>query len=235
VTIPGPEPDVPSLVSPADGRPPNAVLRLVAGIGNRFHSTVDSRVAEGPEADYWERVRRGVVGVVGALTDGLHLGREIRESEYVGRLDRAPDDAEGLLWTNGFVRNPLSALKTRDGTPEIGSWAHREGPDAERQVHVMLFEGSAGGVDVYAHEEPSSINPSTAVRHYEGTDQRVDVGVDRVRAMLPVSSPTGATAGPAEGTVVETGRLLDRLVRGVETGRAVGARTPGESTGRSVD
>lgn len=142
-----------------------------------------------PEAEYWDSVRYEWVEVVSRLFGRvLHTDRQIRETEFAGTLPMEPDEAERLLWENGFERNPVAAVKTRDGDPEIGSWARRETPTATRQLHVMLFQSKSrdGGVDVYAHEEFSSLNPRVAVEHYRGIDQQEKLGVELARDTLPL-------------------------------------------------
>jgi len=94
-------------------------------------------------------------------------------------------ETEQILWAEGFVRNPFACLKTRDGTPEVGSWVYRDSPLAPRQLHVMLFRGEGEATDVYAHEEPSSVNPFRGFVHVTGSEQMVGTGVERIHQMLP--------------------------------------------------
>ena len=142
----------------------------------------------GPGAEYWDAVRHQSVGLASSLFGRLaHTDRPIRETEFVGHIPKDPDAVERLLWKQGFERNPIPAVKMRDGTPEIGSWVRRENPTDRRQLHVMLFESEDSGVDVYAHEEFSAVNPTVAVRHYRGIDQREALGVKQARETLPVT------------------------------------------------
>lgn len=140
----------------------------------------------GPAGRWWEAVRRRVSRTLGSLFDERAGPRPVTDAEFAGTLPMSLDEAERTLRDAGFVRNPFSRLKTRDGEPEIGSWARRAGPLAERQVHVMLFEHDGSGIDVYAHEEPSSVNPFTGGSHYGGRGQNVALGVERARKRLPL-------------------------------------------------
>jgi hypothetical protein len=118
----------------------------------------------------------------------VHTDRPIRETEFVGTAEVELSELEKVLWAGGFHRNPIAAIKTREGVPEVGSWVWRKQPTAQRQVHVMLFKNAkqAGQVDIYAHEEYSCINPKVAVKHYFGTDQKERLGVKQVRSKLSV-------------------------------------------------
>ena len=182
-----------------------AVSRLVVTVLARFGAAVGFcqtyalpvRWNRGPESRWWERLRRRASTLLGAVIDRRAGPRPIADGEYAGRFDGSLAEAERLLYDEGFVRNPLSRLKTRGGQAERGSWAYRESPLARRQLHVMLFPDGAG-VDVYAHEEPSSVNPVASGAHLNGTTQHVANGVERARDRLPLET-TGAPVDPPEG------------------------------------
>lgn len=152
----------------------------------------------GPQGRWWERLRRGASRGLGRVLDPRIGPRPITDGEYAGRLDASLDTVERRLWEDGFVRNPLSRLKRRDGEPEAGSWVRRDSPLARRQLHLMLFPGDGGGVDVYAHEEPSSVNPLLGYVHLTGATQNVAEGVRRARRVLPLDE-SEATVEPPEG------------------------------------
>ena len=152
---------------------------------------------QGPQARWWEPLRRGISRGLGRLYDERAGPREITAGEYAGRLSMSLEEAERLLWTWGFVRSPLSRLKTRDGDPEVGSWVYRDAPLARRQLHLMLFDGREG-IEVYAHEEPSSVNPFVGAAHFDGAGQRVALGVELARERLPLDT-SDATVEPPEG------------------------------------
>ena len=155
----------------------------------------------GPQARFWNPLRRVLVPVLDRIADG-HLDErtdgaisyaqyELDNSEYVGRVEASIGEFERALYAEEFDRMPLAALKTlSDGRVERGSWARRDGLLAERQTHVMLFDTPTGesGVDVYAHEEPSAINPATAWKHYRGQGYSPSEGVETMRAFLDESA-----------------------------------------------
>jgi len=182
-----------------------SVSRLVVAVLARFGAVVGLcqayalpvRWNRGPESRWWERLRRRASALLGTVVDERAGPRPITPGEYAGRFDRSLAAAERFLYAEGFVRNPLSRLKTRGGQAERGSWVYRESPLARRQLHVMLFPDGAG-VDVYAHEELSSVNPLASADHLNGTTQNVATGVERARDRLPLET-TGAPVDPPEG------------------------------------
>ncbi|MEF8782465.1 MAG: hypothetical protein V5A39_00980 [Haloarculaceae archaeon] len=166
---------------------------LGAGLGFVQTYGVPVRRNRGPEGRWWEPLRRSVSRLLGTTLDERAGPRPITEGEYAGTLRMPLDEAETLLWQWGFLRCPLARLKIRDGDPEVGSWAYRDRPLARRQLHVMLFE-AADGVDVYAHEEPSSVHPFVGAEHFDGVTQNVARGVELARERLPLDS-SSATIG----------------------------------------
>lgn len=146
----------------------------------------------GPQGRWWERVRRVASRLGGRFVDDRMGPRPIAPGEYAGRLDQPPELVEQRLWEMGFVRNPFSRLKHRDGTSECGSWVYRASPLASRQLHVMLFRGDAVSTHVYAHEEVSSVHPLGGERHLDGVSQNVALGVERARALLDLTVPETA-------------------------------------------
>ena len=146
-----------------------------------------SRALVGPAADGWEYVRRGVWPLLDRLAPGTHYASyELTDRELVGLIDAPPEAVEQLLWEAGAVRQPLAALKTLpDGRKEVGSWAFRDSLLAERQTHVILFEGILEGETlVAAHQEASPLLPWTALDHYRGRGLDVEAGERAVRERL---------------------------------------------------
>jgi hypothetical protein len=168
-----------------------------AALGFVLTYAVPSRYNRGPEGRWWERLRRVSSRIFGRF-DEDGGPRPITDGEFAGTLDCGLDTAEELLYDEGFVRNPMSRLKTRDGNPEDGSWVYRESPLAPTQFHVMLFE-TAEGTDVYAHAELSSVNPLCGPAHIRGDGQSVRVGVERARAWFDLDTTAAATP-PPEGS-----------------------------------
>jgi hypothetical protein len=100
---------------------------------------------------------------------------------YVGTVE-PPAGSDPCAWTErrlveaGFHRNPTAYLeyRERDGRQfEHSSWAHRSSVDADRQLHVRLFE-SGERVDVYGHWEPSV---TAGGDHYGRPDYRTGVAM----------------------------------------------------------
>lgn len=147
------------------------------------------RKDRGPAADYWEGLRRVLLPPLNRLLRDRELGYAayvLQWEEYVGTLAKDPEAVEQLLWENGFVRNPLAAYKTLpDGTGEVGSWVYRESLLSRTQVHVVLF-ATENGTAVFAHKEPSAVNPLTAFRHYLGGASDAEAGAAFVLESLPV-------------------------------------------------
>jgi hypothetical protein len=133
---------------------------------------------------------------VAAIDEGAGP-RPVVHAEFAGALDRNLPETEQWLHDMGFVRNPIARLKTRDGTPEAGSWVYRESPLARRQLHFMLFESDDGGIAVYAHEELSSVHPLYGPGHFRGEGQSVGAGVERARELLPLDTE-GALDDPPD-------------------------------------
>ncbi|TQQ80913.1 hypothetical protein EGH24_07080 [Halonotius terrestris] len=162
--------------------PAVAVVALVA-----LYGFLDS-THRGPDATYWNRVRRQYLPGLDRLARRLGLGYaayELNAEEFAGRMDESVEDVEALLAANGFERMPLSAWKTLpDGRGEVGSWARRDSPLAERQLHVMLFRGPDGTTELYAHEEFNPFNPRYASKHYHCIGHDPAAGTEQVAALF---------------------------------------------------
>jgi|APHM01.1.fsa_nt_gi hypothetical protein len=172
------------------------LARLGATVGFAVSYAPPLRWTMGPRSRWWEPLRRGSSHLAGVLVDRRAGPREIADGEYAGTLAVSPEAAERLLWNVGFRRNPLARLKTRDGRPEHSSWVYRESPLAERQLHLMLFAGPDSTVEVYAHEEPSSVNPVVGTEHFDGARQSVARGVERARERLPLEQRRETPTAP---------------------------------------
>jgi len=174
------------------------LARVGAAVGFVVSYAPPFRWTMGPRSRWWEPLRRNASRLTGVLVDDRAGPREIASGEYAGTLPLSPSAAERLLWNVGFRRNPLARLKTRDGRPERSSWVYRESPLADRQLHLMLFPGPDGTVDIYAHEEPSSVNPLVGTDHFDGARQSVACGVERARERLPLDQRR-ETPDPPDG------------------------------------
>jgi len=137
--------------------------------------------------------RAGYVGTVSQPDAGPGTG---------DRTGAARGWLECRLHDLGFHRNEAAYLKyrERDGRREFerSSWVGRTTVDAERQLHLRLYDGPGPGtVDVYAHWEPSI---TQGEEHYRPPDYRA--GVRTTLALFE-----------AEGIPVERrGHLLDGTV-----------------------
>lgn len=164
---------------------PNSVVNVGAALGLTMTYGVPSRYNIGPEGRWWERVRRTLSELGGAVDERLGP-RPITDAEYAGTIAKPPDLVDISLWERGFVRNPFSRIKTLDGQPECGSWVYRESPLSARQYHLMLFETDDARTHVYAHEEASSVNPTMGADHVDGDGQNIAKGVRWARERLPL-------------------------------------------------
>ncbi|MXR52437.1 hypothetical protein GRX03_12580 [Halovenus sp. WSH3] len=174
------------------------VLAFGAAVGFVVSYALPVRWTRGPEARWWESLRRVSSRSFG-LVDENGGPRPITDGEYAGTLDYSLAETERLLYGEGFIRNPMARLKTLDGRPEDGSWVYRESPLAPRQLHLMLFENGDGTTDVYAHAELSSVNPLCGPAHFRGDGQSVSAGVERAREWLPLDT-SAVTTTPPEGS-----------------------------------
>ncbi|WP_323190468.1 hypothetical protein [Halostella sp. PRR32] len=178
-------------------KPKRWVIGQVGTKGYQILYADKQRTSEemGPKADHLEEWRRGILPnlhLVFKKFDG-YARYPLGENEYAGTIPDKPETVEELLWENDLRRNPLSALKTDPfGNTEVGSWMYRDQPTAERQVHVMLFEGEGDGqtTDLYAHEECSAghPDPEIAVKHYNAVDYNPEQGCTWVQSNLPVEN-----------------------------------------------
>jgi hypothetical protein len=154
----------------------------------------------GPTATYWNRGREALLPKLHRLASRLGVGYaayELQDREYAGRIDAPVEDVDTLLAAYGFERMPLSAWKTLpDGRSEAGSWARRDGPLADRQLHVMLFRTDDGATDCYVHDEYNAFHPRHAAKHYHGIDYSPRGGHRQLQELIgdylyePTAGPT---------------------------------------------
>lgn len=128
----------------------------------------------GPDADYWELVRRALLPQLNRLARRNGWGYaayQLSHDEYLGEVEESPEEFEERLYDMGAYRMPLAAYKYAPGPErigEVGSWAWRPHLFSRRQVHIILFPGEDGGTLVFGHEEANAYNPLTAAQHYLG-------------------------------------------------------------------
>lgn len=184
---------------------PDTVLSAGARVAGAAHAAADAAEVLGPEAGFWNDLRRAVLPAVDTLSGGVvDAARPAVDDRYAGTLSMPEREAGELLAASGFERNPFASLKLRDGDPEVGSWVLRD-DTGDRQVHAVLFDGGEG-TDVYVHEEYSSLDPDVAPAHYRGHGVDDEYGVAFARALYP------AVLGVEEGATADRGP--DRSPRG---------------------
>ncbi|SNZ03276.1 hypothetical protein SAMN06269185_0235 [Natronoarchaeum philippinense] len=104
-------------------------------------------------------------------------------AEYVGTVPRPLDDVREALRRMEFEREPIASLKRRsDGRLSAGSWARRESPLAEKQLHVTLIRDAPGTVELFAHREYSWL--THPYRHYTFDGWEPEAGAERMRDLL---------------------------------------------------
>lgn len=169
--------DLPS-IQPEDLFP---VLAGAVALGGAYLSLRLGRKHYGPDADYWELVRRAVLPQLNRLARRNGWGYAaytLSNDEYLGKVDEDPEAFEERLYAMGAYRMPLAAYKYRPGPEdkerrgEVGSWAWRPWLFSRRQIHLILFEGEEGETLVFGHEEANAYNPLTAASHYLGIGYR---------------------------------------------------------------
>lgn len=162
------------------------------------------------ENKYWNSIRVSLLSAGDSTVrqeTGFALTNSASDSEFVGTVKKDSQSFAQVMEGAGYVQCVLSGLKYRpsDIDPnkssqvefESGSMAFRESksdllPDALalRQVHVFWFDNGDGSVDVYAHEEYSSLNPLVAWKHYRAKTQNAELGKERVRTVLKSNDVT---------------------------------------------
>lgn len=155
----------------------------------------------------WNKIRKTLLSAGDSTVrqkTGFALTNDAGDHEFVGTVELDSQAFAGLLEEYGYLQCVLSGLKYRPPNVnpntssqvrfEAGSMAFRESksslvPDALalRQVHIFWFDNGDGSVNVYAHEEYSSLNPLVAWKHYRAKRQYAELGKKRARAILDQS------------------------------------------------
>lgn len=202
---------------------------VVAAVGLCLVYGVLGARHRGLQATYWNRLRRRWLPRLDRIARRVGLGYaayELHPRELAGSVEEPVEAVEATLADHGFERMPLAAWKVLgDGRGEAGSWALREGPLAERQLHVMLFSAGEGTTELYAHEEYNAFHPRYATRHYRGIDYDPAAGRERLQRLLGASLTPAAT--PPE-SMPDDGRKAHERAPGTGTPTAT-RLAPGEA------
>jgi hypothetical protein len=156
------------------------------------------------ENEYWNTLRIGLLSTGDSTIrqkTNFALTNAATKDEFVVTLDKTPQETAQLFEDAGYLQCVISGLKYRppDVDPntssqvefESGSMVYRESGSslladalAKRQVHVYWFDNGDGSVDLYAHEEYSSLNPLFAWKHYRAKTQNPALGKERALAVI---------------------------------------------------
>lgn len=157
----------------------------------------------------WQPIRVTFVPIVHKLAE-RKLGEEfyaaydVSKREHVATLDVPHEDVVADLEAEGYVVEPLAAVKTDwNGNQEVASYAKHYGskpfPGAptwlkERQIHVTLFPTEDGeGTIVTAHAEANSWRPDLVEEHYRGIGMDIDEGREEAASDLEIDLEEAST------------------------------------------
>lgn len=106
-----------------------------------------------PDVSYRVRQRLGPLVTRFARRFGQPEYR-LRDTEYVGTVQRPLDEFTETLQEHGFEWDPLAWYHQPPvGSEPDGSWTYQRSLLADRQIHAILIAHSPDYVDVFAHEE----------------------------------------------------------------------------------
>ena len=107
----------------------------------------------------------------------------IRHAEYAGTVHCPMDEFVSTLRAGGFSWGPISWYHQPPvGRAPDGSWTYRDGPLADRQLHVVLYAREAERIDAYAHDEYNWMRHP--VKHLKQVDIRRSKGAAEMRRWL---------------------------------------------------
>lgn len=121
------------------------------------------------------------------------------DDEYIGNVRTTQSRIYEILDESGYISSsthtmyrPTNIDPKRSSMTEYsdGAMVYRSRMCARRQIHAYWFDNEDGTLDIYAHEEPSSVNPLTIVSHYKGEDRNVSLGKEFVKNDLTNSGIT---------------------------------------------
>lgn len=114
----------------------------------------------GPDDGWVETLRQTVWRRAESFLGDKHtFVRDKERADYVTTANVSPQRVVRALYTNGYQRNLLSTVKTRNENEYVHSAWVLDTPDTEWQQDVFLWENEDGSTDVYSHKEPSVRRP----------------------------------------------------------------------------
>jgi len=114
----------------------------------------------GPDAQWVERLRQRSWRVAQKLLGDTHtFVRNKNRTDYEYTAHVPPQRVVGALYAEGYQRNILSTVKTRNGNEYVHSAWVLDTEDTEWQQDVFIWDNGDGSTDVYSHKEPSVRNP----------------------------------------------------------------------------
>lgn len=133
----------------------------------------------GPNQQWVERLRQNVwYAAEQRFGDSYTFVRHKGTADYVCTTAASPAEIAQTLYAEGYQRNILSTVKTRNKDKQYvhSAWV-LDAPDTEWQQDVFIWENKNGTTDVYSHKEPSVRRPKAHLDLSTGThgdpDKRV--------------------------------------------------------------
>lgn len=124
--------------------------------------TVARRVEQffGPDDSWVETLRQTAWRCAQRLAGGTHtFVRDKGRADYVTTADASAQRVARALYANGYQRNIMSTVKTRNGDEYVHSAWVLDSADTDWQQDVFMWENEDGTTDVYSHKEPSVRRP----------------------------------------------------------------------------
>ena len=135
-----------------------------------------------PDVSYRVRQRLGPLVTRFARRFGQPEYR-LRDTEYVGTVQRPLDEFTETLQEHGFEWDPLAWYHQPPvGSEPDGSWTYQRSLLADRQIHAILIAHSPDYVDVFAHEEYNWLRHP--IKHLRQVDIEREAGSDEMRRWI---------------------------------------------------
>lgn len=136
----------------------------------------------GPDDQWVENFRQTSWRAAQKLLGDKHtFVRDKNRADYEYTAHVSPQRVAEALYAEGYQRNILSTVKTRNGTDFVHSAWVLDTEDTEWQQDVFIWENADGTTDVYSHKEPSVRRPKAHLNLSTGVNGDPD---GRVRDVL---------------------------------------------------